>query len=188
MDPRARRTRESVLRASRELLLEGGLDVITHAQVATRAQVGRRTMYRHWPSRHDLLHDTLAGASFPTIRPTGDLRADVRTHLEQLRDALVHGPLAVIVLALGERSASDPDIASLRARLVEAGCAPLRELLGASRQPGAPAVDTLIAELEGPLFYTVCIQGRVPDEALIDDLVDRVLASHPADGPLHPGL
>lgn len=177
MDPRVGRTREAVLRAALDLLLEDGLDAVTHAQVAARADVGRRTMYRHWPSRHDLLHDTLAGASFPTIRPTGDLRTDVRSHLEQLRDALVGGPLATIVVTLAERSAGDADMALLRSRLVQAGCAPLREMLTAARPTGTAEVDieTQVAELEGPLFYTVCIQGRVPDDALVDDLVERVL-------------
>ena len=179
MDPRIGRTREAVLQAALELLLEGGLDAVTHARVAASAHVGRRTMYRHWPTRHDLLHDALAGASFPTTQPTGDVRVDVRSHLEQLRDALVAGPLAMIVVALAERSAGDPDMAQLRSRLVQAGCAPLREMLRAAHQASTSVVDveTQVAELEGPLFYTVCIQGRAPDDALIDDLVERVLSS-----------
>ncbi len=184
MDPRTARTRQAALRSALDLLLEEGLDAVTHGRVATRADLGRRTLYRHWPTRRELLHDTLAGASFPTGRPTGDLRADVRRHLEQLRDALVDGPLATIVVALAARSATDPEIAALRTRLVEAGCEPLRELLRTHAADGDPTfdVEVRVAELEGPLFYVVCVRGLVPDDALLDDLVDRVLAPGPTPG------
>lgn len=178
MDPRTARTRSTALAAARSLMLEQGLDSVTHAQVALRGSVGRRTLYRHWPTRHDLLYDTLGGASFPVGAPTGDLRADVRHHLEQLRAALVDGPLATIVLALGERSASDPDLARLRDQLVHDGCEPLRAILRGELGADAPTdleVEVQVAELEGPLFYAVCVQGRAPEEALLADLVDRVL-------------
>ena len=186
MDPRVERTRQTVLTSARELMLADGLDAVTYARLAEHAGVGRRTLYRHWPSRTVLLHEVLGGASFPTWEPTGDLRADARRHLEQLRVALVDGPLAVIVVALAERSTTDPAVASLRTSLVESGCAPLRRLLeDAQRRGELPAGDvaTRIAELEGPLFYVVCIQGGIPTDALLDDLVDRVLQTVVPDRP-----
>lgn len=185
VDPRVVRTVDAVLTAARGLMVEAGLEAITHQKVAQRAGVGRRTVYRHWPTRSELLHDALSGASFPTYEPTGDLAADVRTHLDQLRDALVHGPLAFVVLALGERSTIDPEFAALRARLVDAGCEPLRRVLGEAAQrgdlPGAD-VEQLVAELEGPLFYLVCVRGEAPSDALLDSLVNRVTALASAAG------
>lgn len=179
MDPRVGRTRHAVLDSARELMLETGLDAVTHLQVAERSGVARRTLYRHWPTRGDLLHDVLAGASYPTYTRTGDVRTDVRAHLRQLRDALVDGPLALVVMALAERSRTDPDLAALREELVEAGCAPLRELLEDARRSGELATvpddpDTLVAEIEGPLFYVVCVRGQVPTDELLEDLVRRV--------------
>lgn len=183
VDPRVVRTVDAVLTAARGLMVEAGLEAVTHQRVAQRAGVGRRTMYRHWPSRSELLHDALSGTSFPTHEPTGDLRADVRAHLEQLRDALVHGSLAFVVLALGERSAVDPEFAELRTRLVDAGCAPLRGVLRSAAErgelPGAD-VEQLVAELEGPLFYLVCVRGETPPDALLDALVARVAELAPA--------
>jgi AcrR family transcriptional regulator len=189
MDPRAERTRNAALKAALALLLQEGPAAVNHARVAERSGVGRRTMYRHWATRRDLLHDTLSGASFPVSDFTGDVTADVRRHLEQLRSALVDGPLAGIVITLAANNGRDPELESLRSRLVEAGCAPLRRILG--QRSGSPPgtghgtehIELLIAELEGPLFYCVCIKNEIPSDALIDDLVDRVLSVTRAPRP-----
>ncbi len=45
-DPRVVRTRQRALDAGARLLLETGIDAVTHAQVAEVAGVGRRTLYR----------------------------------------------------------------------------------------------------------------------------------------------
>lgn len=182
VDPRVERTRRAVLHGARELMLESGLDAVTHLLVAERSGVARRTLYRHWPTRGDLLYDVLAGASFPTYPRTGDVLRDVREHVLQLRDALVDGPLAHIVMALGERSRADPELAALRDELVGEGCAPLRDLLVDARDRGALLTDapddieTIVAEIEGPLFYVVCVRGQVPSDELLDDLVRSVPA------------
>lgn len=179
MDPRRERTQSLVLVAGRDLFAEEGLDAVTYSRIANRSGVGRRTLYRHWPHRAELIRDVLGGTSFATWRPTNDLRSDVRTHLEQLRAALVDGPLATIVLTLGERGRRHPDVAELRDRLMTDGCAPLRELLlraaaDGELAPDAPSAEILAAELEGPLFHLACLQGRAPDDALLDDLVARL--------------
>jgi AcrR family transcriptional regulator len=181
VDPRVARTRAAILTAGRALLAEGGLAAVTHLHVADRAGVGRRSVYRHWPSRDDLLHDVLSSASAPTWRPTDDLAVDVLAHLRELRDALVHGPLALVVAALAERSAVDASYVPLRDRLVESGCAPLRNRLQVAVTHGVlPAeadLDGMLARLEGPLFYEVLVRGRAPDDALLDQVLDQVVPS-----------
>ncbi len=167
MDARITRTRTAVLDAARAVLLADGLAAVTPTRVAEVSGVARRTIYRHWPSPDDLLHDALAGASFPTYERTGDLATDLHAHLEQLRAALTHGPLAYILHALGERAAIEPTLASLRARLVDSGCAPLRDLL-AEHGASVPLIDELVLDLEGPVFSAVLVHGvPVTDEHLV---------------------
>ena len=50
----ARENRDRVLLAARDLFAQHGLDV-TMREVARRAGVGPATLYRHFPSRHDLV-------------------------------------------------------------------------------------------------------------------------------------
>lgn len=173
MDARIERTRETVLAAARDLLLDEGLTAITPTRVAERSGIARRTIYRHWPTTDELMHDALAGASYPTYPLTGDLDADLRAHLVQLRDALEHGPLAYILLALGERAAVDGSMARLRDRLVSSGCAPLRTLLA---HHGAPddLLDDLVDEIEGPVLSSALVHGRPASEGLITAVVETV--------------
>ncbi|MBC8093468.1 MAG: TetR/AcrR family transcriptional regulator [Pseudonocardia sp.] len=180
-DPRVRRTRESALGAARDLLLRDGLDAVTHLRVAQHSGLGRRTLYRHWPDRLDLLHDTLSAAEYPHAERTGDLRTDLVAHLEALRVALTDGPLAYVVAVLHERAAISPELRPLRDRLTEQGCAPVREILHAAVDTGAlPAdldVDAATAALEGPIFYRALVRAEpVPPEA-VAVIVESFLAA-----------
>lgn len=178
MDARTARTRAAVLTAGRDLLTLGGLEAVTHLAVAGAAGVGRRTVYRHWPARQDLLHDVLASTSAPSWQESDDLITDVREHLRQLREALVHGPLALVTAALAERSEVDPSYRPLRDRLAASGCAPLRERLtraaAGDELPPDTDVDVLLARLEGPLFYEVLVRGVDPSDALLEEAVRSV--------------
>lgn len=184
MDARITRTRTAVLDAARSVLLTEGLTAITPTRIAEVSGVARRTLYRHWPSPDDLLHDALAGASFPTYARTGDLAVDLQAHLRQLRDALTHGPLAYILHALGERAAVDPALAALRDRLVASGCAPLRTLLAEHGADGA-LVDELVLDLEGPLFSAALVHGTPVTDEHLARLARRTVARLAALPP-HP--
>ncbi|HEX5542924.1 MAG TPA: TetR/AcrR family transcriptional regulator [Micromonospora sp.] len=59
VDPRTRRTRESLRDAVRDLAFERELSDITMAQVAQRAGVNRATVYLHYPDLDMLLADAV---------------------------------------------------------------------------------------------------------------------------------
>jgi AcrR family transcriptional regulator len=175
------RTRESALEAATRLLLAEGLDAVTHQKVAASAGLGRRTLYRHWPDAEALLQDTLAGAAYPVTARTGELREDLLAHLEALRQALVHGPLRYVVLALNERAAVRPELRPLRDRLTDGGCRPLVELLTAAvaegRLPTDLDVDAAVAALEGPVFYRSLVRGEAVPAGVVAQVVEDFLAS-----------
>ncbi len=191
MDQRARRptdarfthTHARALQAAQGLLLGDGIEAVTHLRVARASGVGRRTVYRHWPTRLELLHDTLAATEFPHPAVTGDLRTDLIAHLAALRTALVAGPLAQVISALNERAAVEPELRPLRDRLSDAGCAALREVLEAAvardALPGRLDLEAAMAVLEGPLFYRVLIRNERPGPAILPPLVDAFLAAPP---------
>lgn len=179
VDPRVIRTREQVLAAARDLFLSDGLAALTHLELSRRTGVGRKTIYRHWPTTDDLVHDTLVSANFPRAERTGDLERDLVNHLEALRRALVDGPLAFVIHSLGERAAVVPEIRPVRARLVEEGCAPVRRILrdgvAAGELPADLDVEAAAARLEGPLFYRVLVRDEPIPPDTVTELVDTFL-------------
>jgi AcrR family transcriptional regulator len=73
-----------ILTVAVELLSEVGFDRLTFDAMAARAGVSKTTLYRRWPTKHELVIDAVrrrAGFSF-TVPDQGSFRADV---LEALR-------------------------------------------------------------------------------------------------------
>ncbi len=54
-DPRVRRTRAAVVDTAVSLLVEGGVGAVTIEAIVRRSGVARSTIYRHWPSRTDVV-------------------------------------------------------------------------------------------------------------------------------------
>ncbi len=76
--------REAVARACLELLVEGEIE-LAPATVALRAGVSRKTLYRWWPTRTDLLRNALALHTRRLEPPdTGSWAGDVRALVAQL--------------------------------------------------------------------------------------------------------
>src|SRR5687768_16891762 len=83
---RTARTRQAVLDAAVDQLLDGGLAGFTVAAVAARSGVNASTIYRRWETRERLAVDALldrVDAAIP-IPDTGSLPADVRGLLGDL--------------------------------------------------------------------------------------------------------
>src|ERR1700678_3333305 len=64
----AARTRDAVHEALRSLFAEEGPAALTHQRVAQRAEVGRATIYRHWPRPVDLVIEALSVIEQPVFR------------------------------------------------------------------------------------------------------------------------
>jgi AcrR family transcriptional regulator len=68
-----------VLEATRELLVEKGFDATNVHSIAERSGEHASAIYRRWPSRVEIIEEAVfPGLSSVTVRPTGDLRRDLR--------------------------------------------------------------------------------------------------------------
>jgi AcrR family transcriptional regulator len=167
-DPRVARTREAVREAVRSLVQRAGFEAVSHQQVAEEAGLGRATVYRHWPTRTDLLLDALAEVEVPPVwQTTGDLGTDLTRELDRLRRTLA-SPVVPELVALIGRAEWDPELRETKRELLASGTAGLRRTLEAGIErhelPADLDLDTTIARLAGPLFYR-----RVLAHAPIDD-------------------
>jgi AcrR family transcriptional regulator len=59
----------AIVTSTREQLLERGFDALTIEAVASRAGVGKQTIYRWWPSRPAVVADIVLEDADTMIRP-----------------------------------------------------------------------------------------------------------------------
>ncbi|OHV31711.1 MULTISPECIES: TetR/AcrR family transcriptional regulator [Pseudofrankia] len=83
-----------VLEAARQLLVELGFEATTVQAIAERSAVHASAIYRRWPSRIEIIEQAVFPGLAPvTVRPTGDLRRDLRRFIRAYA-ATMAGPAA----------------------------------------------------------------------------------------------
>ena len=180
LDPRIVRTQRDVVAATAQLLLGGGWDAVTHAEVARRSGYSRATVYAHWPTRFDLVRASIQRICDEAGHPvaTGDLRADLRASLLDFAHDLAEGHLDRLLAGVVEH-ADDPEhgqaVADLRRRLYETGTRAMRAVLSTHMDPAD--VEPALVLLTGAVLVHVTYAGGTATPAFVDDLIDRVVGS-----------
>ena len=97
-DPRVLVSRERVLTATLDLLVEAGLGELTIDDISRRSGVAKTTIYRHWAGRSALVIDACSRLTDGQEAPpdTGSLDGDLRAVLTGIAD-LLEGNRAVVV-------------------------------------------------------------------------------------------
>ena len=89
LDERVRRSRAKVLGVTAELLFERGFGGASVDEISRRSGVAKTTIYRHWPTRADLLLDACSTISTPQDVPdTGSFEGDVTALMTNLAHLL----------------------------------------------------------------------------------------------------
>ena len=70
--PRSERAEHAIIDATIEAIGECGIDGVRCEDVATRAGVGKATLYRRWPGKEDLLIAAFAAMRRPLPEPLGE--------------------------------------------------------------------------------------------------------------------
>lgn len=83
--PRSMRAERAIIDAALELFAESGPQGLCIEKVASKAGVGKATIYRRWPGKEDLLLDAIAAMKTPLPEPKGE---SVREDLAALVDAI----------------------------------------------------------------------------------------------------
>ncbi|PXX71128.1 TetR family transcriptional regulator [Nocardia tenerifensis] len=173
--------RLAVLHAADDLLVEHGFGGLTVEAIARRAGVAKQTIYRWWPSKVEILLDTLIADSEKTLPvPESGATADtVRGYLRAFARFLTRDPAGQVLLALIAHAQHHPDTAaSLHERYLGPRRAREREMLARAVESGEIAprldLDAVLDALLGPLVYRALTGSSIP-RALVDTLVEDLL-------------
>jgi AcrR family transcriptional regulator len=74
--PRSERAEQAILDATLEAIAEHGVDGVHCEDVASRAGVGKATLYRRWPGKEELLIAAFASLKAPLPLPRGESARD----------------------------------------------------------------------------------------------------------------
>lgn len=99
------RTRAAVLAAGKELLVERGVQGIAVEDITRRTGIAKTTIYRHWPSKAELVLAIVAEQAFTFPGPdTGDVLEDLRLCLSAFSRSLAEPSNRVALLGVLELS------------------------------------------------------------------------------------
>ena len=181
-DPRFLRSRQSILSAARELLLQHGPGAVTHLQVAESAGVGRATVYRHWPRSDLLLAEAMATVAMPfftTPRTPGTTARDwIRAELTAIARQLELDDVRAVTTTLANTALWDPAMNARLAQLARLIADRLAAALDQAQALGelGPHVDSRSAAALslGPLYYRSTIEHAAIDDDLIEAALDTL--------------
>lgn len=178
---RPARAEARILEATLEELAANGFDGLTVEGIAAAACVGRATIYRHWPTRADLVMAAVRSVKArPPIATSGSLREDLVTVTTGLATALRTTPFGTILPALIEAARRDEELEVLHRVLIDERRAEARTLVDAAVERGELDVgvdaDLLLDAVVGPVFYRHLVRREGTSAEEVEAIVDGALA------------
>lgn len=178
---RTRQVTERLWAAAIDILAEKGVEGLQYEELASRAHVGRATVYRRWPNREDLLRDVLsrfAQTSVP-IDDTGDIERDLVVFLHSFAEAsATPAGLAALQIMLRRRDEAD-GLHRMGSELLDRRTDDLQRRLDRATAAGqlppveAPLVNMMLV---GPVQWFVLRRTRPFTQNDARQVVDVVLA------------
>ena len=179
---RSEQARVAVLHAADDLLAERGFAGVTIEGIAARAGVAKQTIYRWWPSKVEVLLDTLIEDSQQSLAvpETGSAIEDARRYLHQLAAFITDDPAGQVLLALIGEAQHDREMAGVfHARYLDPRRrqeqAMLARGVASGELPPDLDIDRALDALSGPVFYRALVTGGPISPAFTDGLVADVL-------------
>lgn len=178
---RTRLVTERLWAAALEILSEQGVDGLEYEELASRAQVGRATVYRRWPHRDDLFRDVLARfaeTSVP-IDDTGDVVRDLTAFLHAFAEASA-SPTGRAALQILLRRADDADgLRRMGLEILDGRTDDLQRRLDRATEVGQlPPTEAAFVNmmLAGPVQWFVLRRGRAFAQDDAREIVELVVA------------
>ncbi|MER6594388.1 TetR/AcrR family transcriptional regulator [Micromonospora purpureochromogenes] len=181
--PRSVRADEAIIEATLDLLAEGStIEALSIEAIASRAGVGKATIYRRWPGKDALLLDALRRLKGILPQPAGH---SVRDDLVLIVGAVGHNidpRAAKIMPCLVPEVNRSPDHFQLYQNIIEPRRQLMREVLRRGIRAGELRADldveVTMALLTGPMLIQRMLRWHpeLDDLILPERVVDTVLA------------
>jgi AcrR family transcriptional regulator len=174
-------TEQAILQATRELLVEGGVQHLTIEGVAARSGVAKTTIYRRYRDKDDLALSVVLDMVEQVMLPElGDTRAELVQFVSAAVDQLGSTLMGRVMQGLVSDLAVDAQLAAaFQERVVSARDAEVTRLIGRGIERGdlAPDTDLVLAHelLIAPLYYRLLLSGHPLDHAFAERVVDAML-------------
>ena len=181
--PRSEQADRAILQAAAELLADRGLAGMSIEEVASRAGVGKTTIYRRWTSRGALALDAFL-AEFQGQQPlpdTGTLHDDLLAALRAWIRSVTRTSAGPILASLIAEAQRDPELgASWRERVVER----LRDqhkimldrAVGRGEIPAETNYEVVLDLLFGAAYHRLLHGHRPLTDRFAREVVDLIMA------------
>lgn len=184
LDPRIARSRQRLLAAATDLLVEAGPRAVTVDAVSERSGVAKSTLYRHWDSRQALLIDVMRSNMPQPVEPDPTLgfEAALRALVGGLVDTFADPEWARILPALISLTQTMPELQELTDSDTEEKLQVLSRVLRLGVDEGVLPDDIdvqLVAHLLiGPVVFATLGGHRDELSDIADYSLDRFLRSY----------
>lgn len=178
--PRSEEAHKAILDATLELLVEVGFSAMTVEGVASRAGVGKATIYRRWPSKLPLVVEAFGQLPGFEEVDTGDLGEDLKKMLRGYLQAFNASPLSAVLPSLAGERAHNPELSELFEPVSKGRRQPLVRAFERAVDRGELAADLdleLAADLVvGPIAVALFFKGGRLNPRMVGPMVDMALA------------
>lgn len=172
------------MRTATDLLVEGGPWAVTVDAIVARSGVAKSTIYRHWPSRDDILLDVMHNCAPQFTPPDPQLSFDdaLRDLFQQFITLLNDPEWARVFPALLALKSHQPDVAEIEEEIEQRQHNALAAVLERAADEGRIRHDydleSVAAMLVGPLFLAH-VAGRPPvTMKFAEQVIAAVLAAN----------
>jgi len=180
-DERVRRSKETVLKVTSELLAESGLSGVSVDEVSRRSGVAKTTIYRHWPTRSDLVMDACSQLSTSQSAPhTGNFAGDIAALTKDIVELLETARWPSVLPSIIDAAERDPELAKIHSGIQVGHTKPYLEVIakavGRGEVPATVDPSALVAALLGPLFYRRWFSREPLDDGFVNGVIEQVLS------------
>ena len=150
---RSERARKAILTAALDEVAEVGYAKLCIEGIASRAGVGKQTIYRWWPSKGAVVFDAVLdlGEGELSLPDTGDLEADLKTALRATVAELNDPRVSPALRALRTAITHDPQLSATYAERIDTPRCEARKQRLRDAQLDVD-LDVAVDLLWGPLF------------------------------------
>lgn len=179
--PRSEETKNAILTASYELLLENGFNDLTIEGIAERAGVSKATIYKWWPNKAAVVLDGFFAAteSMLQVPDTGSVREDLFIQVNNLA-SFITSPKGKVIAELIAQGQFDTNIAEeyrnryfIPRRLISRHIIERGILRGDLKKD--LDIELSIDMIFAPLFYRLLITGEMLDSEFVKSLISYAL-------------